>query len=79
MSDRRGARTREPAIGARVRLIAFGACPCGSGACLDDNERVPGGTGGTVTSIDDAGTVHVRWDNGRNLGLIPRLDKWEMA
>lgn len=27
--------------------------------------------------VDDVGTVHVAWDNGSTLGLIPGIDQWE--
>lgn len=30
------------------------------------------GTRGTVEHVDDAGTVHVRWDDGRTLGMVTR-------
>ena len=26
--------------------------------------------------VDDVGTVHVRWDNGSTLGLVPGEDRW---
>ena len=32
------------------------------------------GTKGTVEHVDDAGTIHMRWDNGRTLALIPGED-----
>ncbi|MDU3748377.1 MAG: DUF4314 domain-containing protein [Cutibacterium avidum] len=32
---------------------------------------------GTVAFVDDLGTVHVDWDTGSNLGLIPGEDSWE--
>lgn len=35
------------------------------------------GDTGTVTFIDDAGTVFVKWDTGSNLGLIWGQDRWE--
>ena len=28
------------------------------------------GTKGTVRCVDDMGTIHMNWDNGRTLGLI---------
>jgi len=32
----------------------------------------PGDTG-TVTAVDGLMTVHVRWDNGSNLGMCPAM------
>lgn len=37
---------------------------------MDDMHAPPSGTKGTVFSVDDAGTIHVRWDNGSSLGLV---------
>ncbi|MCP2323621.1 hypothetical protein HDA40_002128 [Hamadaea flava] len=51
--------------GMRVRLIRFAT----TGDGLDDNHLVPNGTCGTITFIDDLGTLHMRWDNGSTLGL----------
>jgi hypothetical protein len=45
---------------------------------LDANLLVPPGTEGTVLSVDAGGTVHVQWDNGRQLGLVPDADEWEV-
>jgi hypothetical protein len=36
----------------------------------------PGETG-IINYIDDYGTIHVCWENGSRLGLIPGEDKWE--
>jgi len=36
---------------------------------INDNESVPPGTEGTVRDVDDAGTIHVAWDNGRSIGV----------
>ena len=33
---------------------------------------------GTVDCIDDIGTIHVLWDCGSRLGLIPGVDRWVM-
>lgn len=32
---------------------------------------------GTVEWADDIGTVHVRWDGGSGLGMVPGEDRWE--
>ena len=34
------------------------------------------GSVGTISGVDDAGTVHVNWDNGSSMGLIPYHDHW---
>ena len=38
--------------------------------------RVPSGTRGTVSFVDDIGTIHPVWDNGRTLGLIVGEDSF---
>ena len=38
--------------------------------------HIPPGTQGTVDFVDGIGTVHVTWDNGSHLGLVPGVDKW---
>ena len=43
---------------------------------LEEKYPFPIGTKGTVTHVDDAGTIHVQWDNGSSLGLIPNVDKF---
>ena len=35
-----------------------------------DRHPVPDGTLGTVQFVDDAGTIHVGWENGSSLGLV---------
>lgn len=37
---------------------------------------IPPGMTGTVTHIDDAGTIHMKWDNGRTLGLVYGEDQF---
>lgn len=41
---------------------------------MDDPRPIQGGTKGTVDVVDDMGTVHCTFDNGRRLGLIPNVD-----
>lgn len=43
----------------------------------DPNPITPG-MEGLVLNVDDAGTIHVRWDNGRFLGLVPEADIYEL-
>ena len=40
----------------------------------NDPNPVPKQTKGTVDSVDDAPTIHCRFDNGRYLGIIPGVD-----
>lgn len=40
----------------------------------DDPRPIPSGTKGTVRIVDDIGTVHCDFDNGRRLGLVPGED-----
>lgn len=54
-------------VGDRVRLIAMCQDPC----------PVPPATLGTVWAVDALGTVHVVWDDGRTLGLVPGVDRYE--
>ena len=56
-------RNRYPA-GSRIVLMQMG----------DDPRPIPPDTKGTVTAVDDIGTVHCVFDNGRRLGLIPGED-----
>ena len=53
--------------GTRVKLIH-----------MSDPQAPPAGTEGTVTSVDSMGTIHVKWDNGCGLGLIPDVDRYEV-
>ena len=50
--------------GTRIKLIEMD----------DPYAPVSSGTRGTVTFVDDAGTVHMKWDNGRTLGIVPNVD-----
>ena len=44
---------------------------------MEDAQAVPSGTKGTVVCVDDMGTIHMKWDNGRTLGLIPEVDNFK--
>ena len=52
--------------GTRVQLDKMG----------DDPRPVPAGTKGTVVADDDIGTLHVKFDNGRALGICPEVDSF---
>ncbi len=56
-------RSRFP-VGSRILLVQMG----------DDPRPIPPNTMGTVVAVDDMGTVHCIFDNGRRLGLIPGED-----
>ena len=54
-------------IGMRIRIIQ-----------MEDDHGVDEGMEGTILTIDDLGTLHVRWDDGSQLGVIPGIDKYEL-
>lgn len=37
---------------------------------MNDFRPIAPGTKGTVNHVDDMGTIHVDWDDGRRLGLV---------
>lgn len=39
----------------------------------DPYAAVPSGTRGTVAFVDDQSQIHMQWDNGRGLALIPGI------
>lgn len=48
---------------------------------LDDSDMEPGlkaGMEGEVVLVDSLGTIHVTWDNGSCLGLIPGVDSYRV-
>jgi len=46
---------------------------------MEDSSAPMPGTHGKVRWVDDAGTIHVNWDNGSSLGLIVGEDKFHKA
>ena len=45
---------------------------------MNDFRSIKPGTKGTVNHVDDMGTIHVDWDNGRRLGLIYDEDEFNV-
>ena len=56
-------------VGKRVELVKMN----------DPYTTLPPGTQGTVIMVDDLGTIHVKWDNGSTLGLIPGEDIYKIV
>ena len=54
--------------GSKVRLIQMD----------DPYTTIPKGTIGTVSKVDDAGTIHVNWETGSSLGIVYGVDKCEL-
>lgn len=42
----------------------------------DTYSPVPAGTKGTVEFVDDQAQIHMKWDNGRTLAIIPNVDSF---
>lgn len=40
----------------------------------DPYAPIPSGTRGTVDFVDDVGQIHMKWDNGRTLAIVPSED-----
>lgn len=57
------ARSQYP-VGTRVELVE-----------MDDAQAPPIGTQGTVTGVDDTGSLLVDWDNGSGLNVIYGVDR----
>lgn len=62
-------KTREQyPVGSRVELLTM----------ADDPKPIPNGTRGVIKSVDGMATVHVIWDDGRQLGVIPGIDQFRL-
>lgn len=55
---------RQYPVGTRVELLH-----------MDDVQAPPIGTKGTVTGVDDTGSLMVDWDNGSGLNVIYGIDR----
>ena len=57
--------------------------PKGTRICVDSMENDPNpilsGTCGKVDFVDDAGTIHCVFDDGRTLGIIPNEDRFHVV
>ena len=54
--------------GRRIRMIKM----------VDDPNPVNSGVEGTIDHVDSTGTIHVNWDDGRFLGVIPGEDEYQI-
>ena len=45
---------------------------------MDDKFPILAGTVGTIDYIDSEGQLHMIWENGRTLALIPEVDEFEI-
>ena len=52
-------------VGTKVELIE-----------MQGEQQMPKGLRGVVTHIDDAAQIHVKWQNGSSLAIIPEVDKF---
>jgi hypothetical protein len=44
---------------------------------MDDETEVPEGTIGLITMVKN-GVIHVKWENGSTLGILPKKDKFRL-
>lgn len=56
-------------VGTKIQLISM------------RNEEYPvlPGTIGEVKWVDDIGSIHMRWENGSSLALIPEIDSFKVV
>lgn len=54
--------------------------PAGTRVQLDSmgDDPIPKGTKGTVSYVDDLGSVFCKFDNGRSMGMCPEVDSFHI-
>lgn len=55
-------------VGTKIQLISM----------RDEKYPVLPGTIGEVTGVDDAGSIHMKWQNGSSLAIIPEIDSFKI-
>lgn len=55
---------RDYPVGTRIELLE-----------MDDPQAPAIGTQGTVTGVDDTGSIMVRWDTGSSLNVVYGIDR----
>ncbi len=55
--------------GLRIHLVSMDS---------EDPNPIDSGLEGTIDRVDDLGTIHVNWDDGRRLGVIPGVDDYQI-
>lgn len=55
-------------VGKRIKMIKMSPDP----------HPIEPGTMGTIKMVDGIGQIHVNWDNGRSLAVIPGVDEYEI-
>ena len=56
-------------VGTKIQLISM----------RDEKYPVLPGTMGEVTHIDDMGSIHMKWENGSSLAIIPEVDSFKVV
>jgi predicted nucleotidyltransferase len=59
----------EPSKGDEIELISM----------TDDPNPIKPGSRGVVTHVDDIGTIFVKWNDGRTLGVVPGVDEYRIV
>ena len=56
-------------VGTKLQLISM----------RDEKYPILPGTTGVVTHIDDMGSIHLKWQNGSSLAIIPEVDSFRVV